>query len=165
MKIPKISEVAANIAKSSIGQKVYGKLLDPKHETFINNTLPLMESAVCTASYIYATATNKKIPEERKPILQWQNVLNGAIGITISGGLNKFVSKKGAEISKKLDPSLVKNFDKVVSGVKVGLPILTTALVMRLGVSYLTVPMSAAAKKIDGIFRKPKNDKKLDIKG
>lgn len=153
MKIPKISEVMAKFAKSKMGQKAYKYILNPDKETFLNNTLPLIESAVCTGSYIYATASNKKIPEESKPILQWQNVLNGVIGIAVSGKMNKWVSKKGQGVIKGLKPELIKDFDNVVTGVKVGLPILMTSLIMRFGVSYLTVPMSAVAKKLDSWFR------------
>lgn len=160
MKIPKISEMMAKFAKSKTGQKAYKYILKPDKETFLNNTLPLIESAVCTGSYIYATASNKKIPDEQKPILQWQNVLNGVIGIAVSGRMNKWISKKGSQIIKGLKPELIKDFDNVVTGVKVGLPILMTSLIMRFGVSYATVPMSEAAKKIDSVFR-PK--KKLDV--
>ena len=161
MKIPSITDGLTAMAKSKWGQKVYKYVLHPDKETFMNNTLPLIDSAVCTGSYIYATASNKKIPEEQKPILQWQNVLNGVIGIAVSGGLNRWVSKKGAQIIKGLKPELIKDFDNVVTGVKVGLPILVTSLVMRFGVSYATVPMSEVAKKLDNIFRP---HKKVDEK-
>ena len=165
MKVPSISKVMAKIAKSEAGQKAYKYILNPNKETFVNNTLPLIESAVCTGSYIYATASNKKIPEENKPILQWQNVLNGVIGIAVSGAMNKWVSKKGEQIVKGLKPELIKDFEGVVAGVKIGLPILMTSLVMRFGVSYATVPMSVMAKKLDRIFRKPKdkNKDKLNV--
>lgn len=161
MKIPRISDLLAKFAKSKTGQKMYKTLVSPDKETFLNNTLPLIESTVCTASYVYATARDKKIPQEQKPILQWQNVLNGVIGVAVSGTLNKWVSKQGAKVIKDLKPNLIKDFDNVVTGVKVGLPILMTSLVMRFGVSYLSVPMSEAAK---GIHNKLKGDKKLDIK-
>lgn len=159
MKVPSIHETIAKMAQSKLGQKAYKYILSPDKETFLNNTLPLIESAVCTGSYVYATASNKDIPKEQKPILQWQNVLNGVIGIAVSKRLNKWVSKKGQEVIKGLKPELVKDFDNVVTGVKVGLPILMTSLVMRFGVSYLTVPISSVAKKLDNLFKK---DKKLD---
>lgn len=148
MKVPSISDLLARFAKSKTGQKMYKTLLNPDKETFLNNTLPLIESTVCTASYVYATASNKKIPEEQKPILQWQNVLSGVLGIAVSGRLNKWVSKKGAEVIKGLKPELVKDFETVVNGVRVGLPILMTTLVMRFGVSTLAVPLSETAKNI-----------------
>ena len=70
MRIPGISDALTRFAKSKTGQKIYGALLKPDKENFLNNTLPLIESAVCTGSYIYATAHDKKIPKEQKPILQ-----------------------------------------------------------------------------------------------
>lgn len=158
MKIPGISDMLSRIAKSKAGQRVYTKLLNPDKENFLNNTLPLIESAVCTGSYIYATATDKNIPKESKPALQWQNVINGVAGIAVSSRLNKWVSKKGAAVIKDLDPKLVKDFEGVVSGVRVGLPILMTSLVMRYAVSTLSVPVSTAAKKLDKFFNKPKGD-------
>lgn len=160
MKVPSITDGLTRMARSKWGQKFYKHILHPSKETFLNNTLPLIESAVCTGSYIYATASNKKIPEESKPILQWQNILNGVIGIAVSGALNRWVSRQGAKIISGLKPELIKDFDNVVTGVKVGLPILVTSLVMRFGVSYATVPMSEAAKKLDSFFRRDKVDKK-----
>lgn len=158
MKIPGISDALARFAKSNIGQKMYKSILRPDKETFLNNTLPLIESTVCTGSYIYATHHDKKIPKEQKPILQWQNILNGVIGVAVSGKLNRWISKKGAQVIKGLKPELVKDFDNVVTGVKVGLPILMTSLVMRFGVSYLSVPMSETAKAIDNKIRGRKVD-------
>ena len=157
MKIPGISDALSRFAKSKTGQNLYRKILRPDKETFLNNTLPLIESTVCTGSYIYATATDKKIPKEQKPILQWQNVLNG---VAVSGKLNKKKKKKGAQVIKGLKPELIKDFDNVVTGVKVGLPILMTSLIMRFGVSYLSVPMSEAAKSIDEKIRGKKVDTK-----
>lgn len=142
----KISKILAAIAKSKPAQKIYKTLLKPDKETFLNNTLPLIESTVCTASYVYATAHDKKIPKEQKPILQWQNVINGVLGIAVSGCLNKWVSKKGAEVIKDLNPEHIKNFSRVCDGVKVGLPILMTSLVMRWGISTLSVPLSEVTK-------------------
>lgn len=155
MKIPGVSDLLTRMAKSKTGQKVYKTLLNPDKETFLNNTLPLIESAVCTGSYCYATAHDKKIPEAQKPALQWQNILNGAIGIAVSGRMNKWVSKQGAKVIKDLKPELVKNFDEVVNGVRVGLPILMTSLIMRWGVSTLSVPVSEKIKKL--------GSKKVDI--
>ena len=163
MKIPKVSETLAKVAQSKTGQKVYNTLLNPKHEAFMNNTLPLLESAVCTGSYIFATATDKKIPEENKPVLQWQNVINGVAGIAISGVLNRYVSKKGNQIIEGLKPELVKDFSSVVNGVKVGLPIVVTMLVMRLGISTASVPLSSVAKKASNLFSKGKEEKKVDV--
>lgn len=165
MKVPRISDILTNIAKSQTGQKVYKSLLNPNKENFLNNTLPLLESAVCTGSYIYATATDKKIPKESKPALQWQNVINGVAGIAISSRLNKWVSKKGAEVIKDLNPKYIKDFEGVVNGVRVGLPILMTSLVMRYAVSTLSVPISETAKKLDKIFtfKKKETIGKVDI--
>lgn len=168
MRVTGISDLLTRMAKSKAGQKVYKSLLNPNKENFLNNTLPLVESAVCTGSYIYATATDKKIPKESKPALQWQNVINGVAGIAVSSKLNKWVSKKGATVIKDLDPKVIKDFEGVVNGVRVGLPILMTSLIMRYAVSTLSVPISVMAKKFDKFFTFNKDSKKqpgkVDIK-
>lgn len=147
MKIPGISDALTKFAKSKVGQAMYKNLLKPDKERFLNNTLPLIEATVCTGSYIYATATDKNIPKEQKPVLQWQNIINGVAGVAVSSKLNKWVSKKGEEVIKDLKPEHIKDFKNVVDGVKVGLPILMTSLVMRYAVSTLSVPISTITKK------------------
>lgn len=165
MRIPGISDALTRFAKSKTGQKIYGALLKPDKENFLNNTLPLIESAVCTGSYIYATAHDKKIPKEQKPILQWQNIINGVVGIAASSKLNRWVSKKGANVIKDLDPKYVKDFENVVTGVKVGLPILMTSLIMRYAVSTLSVPVSEVTKKVyNKVTGKEEPPKKVDFK-
>lgn len=154
-KIPSLSNIFSRFAKSNIGQKVYKNLLKPEKEVFLNNTLPLIESGVCTGSYCFATWHDKHIPEEQKPCLQWQNIINGVVGIAISGKMNKWITKQGSGVIKHLNSALIKNFSSVVNGIQVSLPIIMTSLVMRYGVSTLSVPMSEKFKEL--------GHKKLDV--
>jgi hypothetical protein len=144
-------------SKSRLGQKFYGGIAQPKYDNFLNNTLPIIESGVCTLSYVYATHNDKKIPNEHKPSLQWQNVLSGGIGMLISAGLNKGVSRLGSKIISGLKPELMVDSHKVIDGIKVGLPILVTSLVMRFGVATAVVPVSSLLEKI-----RNKRNKKVD---
>lgn len=160
-----VDKILTKTASSKAGQRFYKYLLEPKREAFLQTQLPCIESLVCLGSYMYATARDKKIPEERKPILQWQNVLNGVIGMAVSGGLNAWISKKGKEIIKHLHPENIEKFSRVCDGIKVGLPILVTALVMRFGISTLSVPMSDAAKKMCNLFKSKDDPSRVDLRG
>lgn len=158
MSIQPVTTALTKFAKSGIGQKIYGSLLKPNKERFLNNTLPLVEGVTCSLAYCYATATNKKIPKEQKETLQYQNIINGVAGITLSGVLNTFVSKQGDKIIQNLKPELVKDFEGVSRGIRTVLPIVTTGLCMRYIVPVASAPISSFIKKIRG------KEKKLDTK-
>lgn len=159
MSIQPVTTALTKFAKSGIGQKIYSNLLQPNKEKFLNNTLPLIESATCTLAYCYATATNKKIPKEQKETLQYQNIINGVAGITLSGAMNAFVSKQGDKIVKNLKPDLVKDFEGVSRGIRIVLPIVTTGLCMRYILPVASAPISSFIKKIRGKDKKPLDTK------
>lgn len=152
MKITGLPSFLAKISTTKTGQKVYKSMSNK--ENFLNNTLPLISSGVCTGSYIYATATDKKIPDERRPILQWQNVLNFIAGVAISAPLNKYASKKGEQVIKELKPELVKGFEDVSTGIRIAIPMVITSLVFRLGVSSGSVLVSDWCKRITDKYKK-----------
>lgn len=139
MNIPKI---LANVSSSNIGQRIYAKLLHPSKERLLNEGLPLLSGTVCTGSYIYATAHDKYIPKEQKPILQYQNVINGVAGITISAGLNQWAYKKTEKIIKCLDKRVFKESSNIVNGIRISVPIVITSAVMRLLISSGSVLLS-----------------------
>jgi hypothetical protein len=151
MGIPKIlAKVVPSVKKFN------NFMLNPKNERLFNEGLPLLSSAVCTGSYIYATAHDKKIPKERKPILQIQNVVNGVIGILISAKLNQWAYKKTEKVIQNLQPKLIKDYETVIHGTRIAVPIAITSLVMRLLVSSGSVLISDVIKR---------NNKKLDKMG
>ena len=139
MNIPKI---LANVSSSNIGQRIYAKLLHPSKERLLNEGLPLLSGTVCTGSYIYATAHDKYIPKEQKPILQYQNVINGVAGITISAGLNQWAYKKTEKIIKCLDKRVFKESSNIINGIRIAVPIVITSAVMRLLISSGSVLLS-----------------------
>lgn len=137
-----------NIFLNKKFQEFYKKCTLPKSEKFINSYLPVCESALCTGAYVFATARDKGINKERKPILQWQNVLSGIFGMTLSAGLNKRVGKMSSKIEKGLNPELIKDFNKVRNGLFVGLPIMSTTIIMRFFMPLISVPLSDVANYI-----------------
>ena len=154
----KIGNIFTKIAKSETGQKIYKKVLDPKHEKFLDNTLPIIESGVISGFYIASTAMQKKIDDDSRKALQIQNLLSLAFSVGLAIPLNKKVGKMGEKIIQHLKPEIMEDGHKVVDGIKVGLPILNSILISRFLVATALVP--ASSKIRDSV----KKDKKLDYK-
>ena len=139
-------------------QKFYKKVCDPKHAGFFNNTLPTIETGVSTLLYCWATAKQKDIQDEQKAVLQWQNVLGGIAGIIVGTALNRKVSKFANELAPKIDKKIV-DIHKVEAGLKIGLPILATGILMRCVSPTVVAQVSTM---IEDYRREKKN--KLDVK-
>lgn len=142
--------------ESKAVQKFYKKACDPKNAGFFNNTLPTLETLVSTGCYMYATEKQKDIPREQKNILQWQNVLGCVGGMTLGSFLNRKVSKLANDLAPKIDKSIC-DVHKVEAGLKVGLPLAATAVVMRFFVPIVTAQASSILEE----RRRAKN--KLDV--
>lgn len=144
--------------ESKAVQNFYKKACDPKHADFFNNTLPTLETLVSTGCYIYATQKQKNIPPEQKKVLQWQNILGGVAGMFLGSFLNRKVSKFADKLAPKIDKNIC-DVHKIEAGLKVGLPLVATACVMRL----LVPVVSAQASTMIEDYRRAKKNK-LDIK-
>lgn len=116
--------------ESKTMQNFYKKACDPKNADFFNNTLPTLETLASTACYMVATEKQKDIPRDQKNLLQWQNVLSCVGGMAIGSYLNRKVSGFANELAPKLDKKIC-DVHKVEAGIKVGLPLLATAVLMR----------------------------------
>lgn len=129
----RISDLLAKFACSKFGQKVYKAFTDPTKEKLYNTILPQVETILSTGCYVWSTAKRKEIDEDRRKLLQIQNIGSGVVGLTISGWANKKIYKVGENIIKDLDTTKIdpKSIRKISSGLRVGLPILTTAVCMR----------------------------------
>lgn len=129
----KVSKILEKIATSKIGEKVYRWTCEPGKDKFLNHTLPQVETVLSTGCYVWSTARQKNIDKERKKLLQIQNIGSGAVGLVLAGAANRWVGKQGEEIIKDLDPTKLdpKTIRKCSTGIRVGLPILTTAICMR----------------------------------
>jgi hypothetical protein len=93
-----------------------------------------------------ATEKQRDIPREQKNVLQWQNVLGCIGGMTLGSFLNHKVTKFANELAPKVDKKIV-DVHKVEAGLKVGLPLVATALVMRLLVPVVTAQMSSTIEE------------------
>ena len=62
----KIDNFFTRFAKSVLGEKAYKKVLHPSKEVFLNNHLPIIESAIVTGFYMLSTQVQKDIPKENK---------------------------------------------------------------------------------------------------
>lgn len=153
----KINNIFTKFAKSSLGEKAYKQILHPSRETFLNNHLPIIESAIVTGFYMLSTQVQKDIPKENKKSIQIQNVLSFLVSACTAIPLNKKVTKIGEGIIKHLKPELIKDGHKVVDGIRVGLPMVSTLLISRFAVAVGLVPLSTK-------IRNTLDSKKLDTK-
>ena len=146
--------------ESKTMQKFYKKACDPKHDAFFNNTLPTLETVASTLCYIVSTEKQKDIPREQKNVLQWQNVLSGVAGIAVGSVANRKVTKFANKLVPLIDKEHVEDVHKVIAGTKVVLPLIATALLMRL---VMPVVVAQASTMIED-HRRAKKNQKIDIK-
>ena len=146
--------------ESKTMQKFYKKACDPKHDAFFNNTLPTLETVASTLCYIVSTEKQNGIPREQKNVLQWQNVLSGVAGVAIGSVLNRKVTGFANKLVPLIDKEHVEDVHKVIAGTKVVLPLIATALLMRL---VMPVVVAQASTMIED-HRRAKKNKKIDVK-
>lgn len=146
--------------ESKTMQKFYKKACDPKHDAFFNNTLPTLETVASTLCYIVSTEKQDGIPREQKNVLQWQNVLSGVAGMAVGSVANRKVTKFANKLVPLIDKEHVEDVHKVVAGTKVVLPLIATALLMRL---VMPVVVAQASTMIED-HRRAKKNQKIDIK-
>ena len=146
--------------ESKTMQNFYKKVCDPKHDAFFNNTLPTLETVASTLCYIVSTEKQNGIPREQKNVLQWQNVLSGVAGVAIGSVANRKVTKFANKLVPLIDKEHVEDVHKVVAGTKVVLPLIATALLMRL---VMPVVVAQASTMIED-HRRAKKNKKIDVK-
>lgn len=146
--------------ESKTMQNFYKKACDPKHDAFFNNTLPTLETVASTLCYIVSTEKQDGIPREQKNVLQWQNVLSGVAGIAIGSVANRKVTKFANKLVPLIDKEHVEDVHKVIAGTKVVLPLIATALLMRL---VMPVIVAQASTMIED-HRRAKKNQKIDVK-
>lgn len=152
-------DVLKRISLSKLGTKFYRFATDPKNENFFNNTLPTMETVLSTSCYVWATH-KQNIDERQKHMLQVQNVLSGVLGIVIGSWANRKVTKIAEKNIPYIDKNLIPDVHKVVGGLKVALPIVTTGILMRLIAPVITAWISGKVED----RRYSKKETGLDIK-
>ena len=146
--------------ESKTMQKFYKKACDPKHDAFFNNTLPTLESVASTICYVVATEKQDGIPRSQKNVLQWQNVLSGVAGVAIGSVLNRKVTGFANKLIPLINKEHIEDVHKVIAGTKVVLPLIATALLMRL---VMPVVVAQASTMIED-HRRAKKNQKIDVK-
>lgn len=139
---------------SQTGQRFYKWICNPDKHKFLNNTLPTIETAICTGLYCFATEKQKDIPRDQKNLLQWQNVLGGIAGMCMGSFFNRKASNFVEQLAPKIDKNLI-DVHKVKTGLAIGLPIAMTALTMRFIIPVLTTQVSTIIED----YRRAKRDK------
>jgi len=158
----RISDILAKLANTKTGQKIAKWATQPNKEKMLNHTLPQVETILSTSCYVYSTAKQKNIDDERKKLLQIQNIGSGAVGLILAGAANRWIGKKTEEVIKYIDPQKIdpKSLRQISTGLRVGMPILTTGIVMRFLLP--TVIAGFSGKIMDK--QRERQQKKLDVK-
>lgn len=145
-------------ATSKPGVKLYKWASSEKGQKWLYESLPTLETVVATGCYVYATE-RQKLSRREKNVLQWQNVLPALFGMAAGAYLNRKVFKFGENIINNLKPELVPDAHKIMGGIRVALPLVTTAILMRWALPVATAFISGEIEE----YKSKKH--KLDIKG
>lgn len=142
MKINKISQIIQKTAKRIANdEKLYDKM---------NNViLPVGETAVATGMYAYFIDRNKDIERERKPALQYQNLICGVAGATMANSVNKSIQKHQAEIIKVLQKNKsIQNPEGLINGLKIAMPVIIFTSIIRFLIPVISTPISSRMHEI-----------------
>lgn len=142
MKIPKISQAIQRMAKKIANdEKLYDKM---------NNViLPISETTVATGMYAYFIEKNKKIEKERKPALQYQNLICGVAGATLANGVNNSIQKHQAKIIESLKKNKnIQNPEGLINGLKIAMPVIIFTSIIRFLIPVISTPISSRMHEI-----------------
>lgn len=137
MRINKISQSIQNFSKNiANNNKAYDKM---------NNViLPIGETTIATGLYSYFIEKNKDIEKERKPALQYQNIICGIAGATLANKVNNSIQKHQAEIIKALNSNKnIKNPESLINGLKIAMPMIVFTSIIRFLIPVISTPISS----------------------
>lgn len=140
---PNSGNFFTRIASTKIGQNIYKKMLNPKHDDFYNKTLPIIETTVASSFYVVSTQVQKNIDDKSKKAMQYQNIYSWLFSVLLAIPMNKSVTKLGKNIIKELKPECVKDVNKVINGISVGLPLAVVTCINRFALPVLFTPLSS----------------------
>lgn len=143
-------------ANSNVGENLYRWGSTSKGKQFLCQSLPLIDTALATASRVYATE-KQDLSRREKNVLQAGHIVPAIFGIGIGSVLNRKVYSLADKVAEKLDPKKVKDIPKIRGALRVGLPLLSTALLMR-----LVLPV--ATSFVSGEIEERRAKKKLNLK-
>ena len=158
-----IDKILSTVGNSNAGQRFFKWAVNPANEKILNQTLPQIETIIATGCYMASTARQKNIDKDQRDMLQIQNVASGVVGLTLATVMSRKIGKFGEDVIKHLDPKKIpiENMSKVQTGLRVGIPLVTTALCMR-----FIIPSAIAmfSGKIMDKVRANREQKKLNYK-
>ena len=149
----KISKILSNFAQSKTGKKLYGKVLDPKNEKFINSTLPVAQTAVAELCGLGITVFNKKIDKDQREQQTISHLLKAGTNLTIVGAISKCTADFAQTVADNL-----KAPNSVKCGVKIGFPLVVATLTSRFLIPVVLNNVSTSIR--DKVHER----KKLDFK-
>lgn len=138
-------------------QKLISKTSNPKFYEKLNNTLPMAETIIASSAYAASIQMSNGIDKDRKPAMQYQNLICGTSGIILSSGINKFISKHKNRLCEELARRNIPKVDNIIKGVQVALPLLIFSSLLRYVIPVVSVPISTRLEQL----RKDKYDKKI----
>ena len=142
------------IATSQRMQRLISKTSNPKFYEKLNNNLPMLETTIATIAYSASIALNNKIEKERKPSMQYQNIICGTSGIILSSKVNKFINKHKVGICNELAKRNIDKVNNIIKGFQVALPLIIFSTILRFIIPVISVPISTKIEEI----RKDKNN-------
>lgn len=159
--ISSMANAFTKIASSKQGQQLYNKILNPKYDSFWNQTMPIVETSVATVAYILNTNAQKNIDKKSKKAIQIQNILSWVVSLGISIPLNKQLDKFTKSVERGLNPALVKDFHKVSQGLNIIAPLVSVTLLNRAILPSVLVPVSSV---IRDKYESKKKNKPINLK-
>lgn len=148
MKINKISQAIQKFSKKiANNDKLYDKM---------NNViLPIGETTVATGMYSYFIEKNKDIEKERKPALQYQNIICGVAGATLANGVNKKIQKHQTQIIESLKKKKnIQNPEGLINGLKIAMPVIVFTSIIRFLIPVISTPISSRINEYKEKHRK-----------
>ena len=149
------------IALSKWGEKLYRHAADPKNTKFYACTLPSLETIVATSCYCWATARQKGIDDDRRALLQTQNVLSGVAGFALGSYLNRKTYDWGEKIVPLINKS-IPDAHKLVNGLRIIIPAGITMVLMRCVTPSIVAWISGKTEEVRRA-KKAENEKKLNV--
>lgn len=119
------------------------KTKDKEFYDSFNRNIPIIETAFSGVCYCGAIYTNNNLDKNRKPALYWQSILGCLFGMTISKGIDNSINSFKNNICENLkNKNNIKNVDKIITGFRIAIPLITVATITRFAVPTILVPIS-----------------------
>jgi len=137
----------SKIGTNKYVQRFINKTSNEKFYNKLDHNLPLIESLATTFCYVGVTQLDRRIDKDRKPAMIWQSLIGGLAGILASHKLDNFAKKHSEKLCIELEKLNLEKPRNTIKGVRVLIPVLITTVVMRYGVSVLSVPLATLITK------------------